>query len=102
MQLASILRDREGGRARTALRADGCRRAAGQRALIRNVCSKECSLREGTVMARSRIPLHQWLHAAHRVHTAREGISSLWLAKEIGLTQHVAWFMLWRQGWRAK
>lgn len=36
----------------------------------------------------------KWLYAMYLVVTARKGISSMQLAKEIGVTQKSAWFML--------
>jgi hypothetical protein len=42
------------------------------------------------------VPLHKWLYAMYLLVTARKGISSLQLAKQIGVTQKTAWFMLQR------
>ncbi len=50
----------------------------------------------GTIFGDSHIPLHKWLYAMYLVVTARKGISSLQLGKEIGITQKSAWFMLQR------
>ena len=50
----------------------------------------------GTVFERSKVPLHKWLYAMYLLVTARKGISSLQLAKEIGVTQKTAWFILHR------
>jgi len=49
-----------------------------------------------TVMERSKVPLHKWVYAMYLLVTARKGISSLQLAKEIGVTQKTAWFILGR------
>lgn len=54
------------------------------------------TIRTGTVMERSHIPLHKWVYAMYLLVTARKGISSMQLAKEIGVTQKSAWFMLSR------
>jgi transposase-like protein len=54
------------------------------------------TIRTNTVMERSKIPLHKWVYAMYLLVTARKGISSLQLAKEIGVTQKSAWFMLHR------
>jgi transposase-like protein len=40
--------------------------------------------------------LHKWIYAMYLMVTARKGISSMQLAKEIGITQKSAWFMLQR------
>src|SRR3990167_45256 len=61
-----------------------------------NACSEDFTVRTGTVMERSHVPLHKWLYAMYLLVTARKGISSLQLAKEIGVTQKTAWFLLHR------
>jgi transposase-like protein len=48
------------------------------------------------VFERSHVPLHKWVYAMYLLVTARKGISSMQLAKEIGVTQKTAWFMLGR------
>lgn len=59
-------------------------------------CKKDFTVRTGTIFERSHVPLHKWLYAIYLVVTARKGISSLQLSKEIGVTQKTAWFMLQR------
>lgn len=59
-------------------------------------CANEFTVRTGTIFERSHIPLHKWIFAIYLVVTARKGISSVQLAKEIGITQKSAWFMLQR------
>lgn len=54
------------------------------------------TVRTGTIFERSKIPLHKWLYAMYLLVTARKGISSLQLAKQIGVTQKSAWFMIQR------
>jgi transposase-like protein len=61
-----------------------------------NSCQLDFTIRTGTIFERSHIPLHKWLYAMYLLVTARKGISSLQLAKEIGVTQKSAWFMLHR------
>ena len=62
-----------------------------------NPCKKfTFSVREGTIFGRSKIPLHKWIYAMYLIVTSRKGISSMQLAKEIGVTQKSAWFMLQR------
>ena len=56
-------------------------------------CRKHFSVRTGTVLAESKLPLHNWLLAIYMLHTARKGVSSIQLAKEIGVTQKTAWFL---------
>lgn len=59
-------------------------------------CGFDFTVRTNTVMERSKVPLHKWLYAMYLLVTARKGISSLQLAKEIGVTQKTAWFILGR------
>ena len=59
-------------------------------------CKKDFTVRTGTVFARSHVALHKWLYAMYLLATARKGISSLQLSKELGVTQKSAWFMLQR------
>lgn len=61
-----------------------------------NKCKLDFTVRTGTIFERSHIPLHKWVYAMYLVVTARKGISSMQLAKEIGITQKSAWFMLQR------
>lgn len=61
-----------------------------------NPCKEDFTVRTGTVFERSHVPLHKWLYAMYLLVTARKGISSLQLSKEIGVTQKTAWFMLHR------
>jgi transposase-like protein len=61
-----------------------------------NQCQEDFTVRTGTIFERSHIPLHKWLHAMYLLLTARKGISSLQLSKEIGIRQGSAWFMLHR------
>src|ERR1039458_8696835 len=59
-------------------------------------CKLDFTVRTGTIMERSHIPLDKWLLTMYLLTTARKGISSLQLAKEIGITQKSAWFLLQR------
>lgn len=61
-----------------------------------NACDLDFTVRTNTIFERSHIPLHKWLYAMYLLVTARKGISSLQLSKEIGITQKSAWFMLQR------
>jgi transposase-like protein len=61
-----------------------------------NPCHEDFTVRTGTVMERSHVPLHKWLYAMYLLVTARKGISSMQLSKEIGITQKSAWFVLHR------
>ena len=59
-------------------------------------CKEEFTVRTGTIFERSHVPLNKWLYSMYLVVTARKGVSSLQLSKEIGVTQKTAWFILGR------
>ena len=59
-------------------------------------CKTDFTVRTGTIFERSHVPLDKWLYAMYLLATARKGISSLQLSKELGVTQKTAWFMLQR------
>ena len=59
-------------------------------------CRKQFTVRTGTIFERSHIPLNKWLYAMYLLQTARKGVSSLQLSKELGITQKSAWFLLMR------
>ncbi len=61
-----------------------------------NQCHEDFTICTGTIFERSHIPLHKWLYAMYLLVTARKGISSLQLSRQIGVTQKTAWFMLHR------
>jgi transposase-like protein len=64
-------------------------------------CSKHHSKREfsikvGTVMEDSAIPLDKWLTAMWMILNCKNGVSSCEIAKAVRVTQKSAWFMLHR------
>lgn len=59
-------------------------------------CRQHFSVRTGTVLAESRLPLHKWLMAIYMMTTARKGIPSTQMARELGITQKSAWFLAHR------
>src|SRR6185437_15724966 len=61
-----------------------------------NACNFDFTVRTGTIFERSKVPLNKWVYAMYLLVTARKGISSMQLAKEIGVTQKTAWFILGR------
>jgi len=76
----------------------------GERVQVRKVvgyfrclaCKIDFTVRTGTLFERSHIPLDKWLYAMYLISTARKGISSIQISKELGITQKSAWFMLQR------
>lgn len=59
-------------------------------------CRNQFSVRKGTIFEESRLPLRKWFAASWLVTSNRKGIASTQLAREIGVTQKTAWFMLGR------
>ena len=59
-------------------------------------CRKHFSVRTGTVLAESKLPLQTWLLAIYMMTTARKGIPSTQMARELGITQKSAWFLAQR------
>lgn len=59
-------------------------------------CRKHFSVRTGTVLAESRLPLIKWLLAIYMLTSARKGIPSTQMARELGVTQKTAWFLAQR------
>ena len=66
-------------------------------------CRKYFSVRTGTAMARSKVPLRKWAIALYLEMAAPKGISSVALGRAIGVKQATAWFMLHRlrEAWPA-
>jgi len=61
-----------------------------------NNCKKPFNVRTNTVFEHSKIPLAKWLLASYLIVTARKGVSSIQISKELGITQKAAWFMCHR------
>ncbi|MBL8510524.1 MAG: IS1595 family transposase [Betaproteobacteria bacterium] len=59
-------------------------------------CRKHFSVRTATVLEESRLPLQKWLMAIYMMTTARKGIPSTQMARELGVTQKTAWFLAQR------
>ena len=64
-------------------------------------CRKYFSVKTGTVMEASNIPLLKWLIAIYLMTTNLKGVSSMKLHRDLGITQKSAWFMTQRirEGW---
>lgn len=59
-------------------------------------CKKDFTVTTGTVFHKSHIGLHTWFAAMYLLSSHKKGISSVQLAKDIGITQKTAWFLLHR------
>jgi transposase-like protein len=59
-------------------------------------CKKQFSVKVGTVMEDSPIPLSKWMPALWLLSSCKNGISSYELGRALGVSQKSAWFMLSR------
>lgn len=59
-------------------------------------CRRFFSVRTGTVMSHSQLPLRKWITAVYLIHTARKGINAVQISKELGTTYKTAWFLMHR------
>jgi transposase-like protein len=59
-------------------------------------CKKQFSVKVGTVLEESPLPLSTWLPAFWLIANAKNGISSCELGRALNVTQKTAWFMLHR------
>ncbi len=64
-------------------------------------CRNYFSVRTGTPIARSNVPLRKWAIAIYLCLTSLKSVSSMKLRRDIGVSQPTAWFMLHRirQAW---
>ena len=67
-------------------------------------CKKAFSVRIGTALERSKVPLRKWVFAIYLEMTSLKGVSSMKLHRDIKVTQKTAWFMLHRirEAWSAE
>ena len=67
-------------------------------------CCSRFSVRVGTAMERSKVPLRKWVFAIYLEMTSLKGVSSMKLHRDIEVTQKTAWFMLHRirEAWNAE
>ena len=59
-------------------------------------CSSYFSVRTGTPIARSNVPLRKWAIAIYLCLTSLKSVASMKLSRDIGVSQPTAWFMLHR------
>ena len=59
-------------------------------------CRRHFSVRMGTALERSRVPLRKWAIAIYLETTSLKGVSSMKLHRDLKVTQKTAWFMLHR------
>ena len=59
-------------------------------------CRKQFSVKVGSIFEDSPIPLSKWLPAMWLLVNCKNGVSSYEIARDIGVTQKTAWFILHR------
>ena len=59
-------------------------------------CRSYFSVRTGTAIERSRIPLRKWAIAIYLMLTSLKSVSSMKLHRDLGISQKAAWYMLHR------
>jgi transposase-like protein len=59
-------------------------------------CKKDFTIRTKTAFGESKLPLKKWFVAIYLLTISSKGMSSVQLAKHVGVTQPTAWFMAHR------
>jgi transposase-like protein len=59
-------------------------------------CRKDFTCTTGTVMERSKIPLHKWMMGFYLMNASKKGMSAHQLHRALGVTYQSAWFMCHR------
>jgi transposase-like protein len=65
-------------------------------------CDGRFTIRIGTIFEDSRLPLRTWMLAIWYISSHKKGIASTQLAKDLGVTQKTAWFMMHRLRYSAR
>jgi transposase-like protein len=61
-----------------------------------NSCREQFTVTVGTVLERSKIPLHKWVYAMHLLCSSKKGMSAHQLHRMLGISYKSAWFMAHR------
>jgi transposase-like protein len=61
-----------------------------------NDCRDKFTVRTGSVMERSHVPIHKWLLATHLMAASKKGMSASQMARMLGVTYKTAWFLCHR------
>jgi len=59
-------------------------------------CSKQFTVRKGTIFEESHLPMHKWLQAMYLMVSSKKGISSHQMARTLEVTVKTAWFLTHR------
>ena len=65
-------------------------------------CRKRFSIKVGTIFEDSKIPLRTWMMAIWLLTSHKKSVASTTLARDLGVTQKTAWFMLHRLRYAAQ
>lgn len=61
-----------------------------------NDCRDKFTVRTGTIMERSHVPLHKWLLATYLMAASKKGMSAKQMERMLGVTYKTAWFLCHR------
>jgi len=61
-----------------------------------NACRSQFTVTVGTLMERSKIPLHKWLYATYLLMSSKKGMSSHQLHRTLGVSLKSTWFLMHR------
>ena len=61
-----------------------------------NDCREKFTIRTGTIMERSHVPLHKWLLAMHLMAASKKGMSAKQMERMLDVTYKTAWFLCHR------
>jgi transposase-like protein len=56
-------------------------------------CRKDFTVKTGTAMGSSHIPLHKWMIGFYLMNSSKKGVSAKQLERTLGITYRSAWFM---------
>ena len=59
-------------------------------------CRSHFSIKTGTLLEYTQLPLRKWVYAIHLHRTSLKGVSSMKLHRDIGVSQKTVWHMLRR------
>lgn len=65
-------------------------------------CRQRFSIRVGTIFEDTKLPLRKWFAAIWMITNHKKGVASTQLARELGITQKSAWFVLHRIRYAAR
>jgi transposase-like protein len=75
---------------------DGAKHRPGLYQCNETECREQFTVTVGTVMERSKIPLHKWLLAIHLLGSSKKGMSAHQLHRTLEITYQSAWFLCHR------